>query len=72
MGLKEFGSELLDRARDVINDHEQEAVLEERWKGIELTVLAMREAHVDDEKIVFLLQKHWDLRRSECEELLSQ
>lgn len=67
-----FGTELLESIRENCNAKLDEASFKERIIGIEKTILALREAEVGDEKIIYLLQKHWDLCLSETEEFLRQ
>lgn len=67
-----FGSELLESIRENWNARLDEAAFEERVIGIKKATMALREAEVEDEKIVYLLQKHWDLRLSEAKEFLFQ
>lgn len=57
--MRERGKERLD-----------EAYFEAEILGIEKATAALCEAGVDDEKIIQLLQKYWDLRLSEAEEYL--
>lgn len=68
--LSGFGSELLEHIRENNNARLDEAALEERVIGIEKATAALREAGVEDEKIIYLMQKYWDLRLSEAKELL--
>ena len=49
-----------------------EADFEERVIGIEKATASLKEAKVEDEKIIYLLQKYWDLRLSEAKEFLQQ
>jgi hypothetical protein len=70
--LSGFGSELLERIRENSNARLGEAAFEERVIGIEKATAALQEAEVEDEKIIYLLQKYWDLRLSEAKELLRQ
>jgi len=67
-----FGSELLQRIRGDVNAKMEDDVFEEKLIGIRKATTALLEAEVGDEKIIFLLQKHWDLRQSEATELLQQ
>ncbi|WP_368294064.1 hypothetical protein [Dehalobacter sp. TBBPA1] len=67
-----FGSELLERIRENWNARLDDAAFEERVSGIEKATMALREAGVEDAKIIYLLQKHWDLRLSEANDFLSQ
>ncbi len=65
-----FGRELLERLRE---DHQQrldDAAFEERIIGIENATSAMLELGIDAERIISMLQKYWDLRRSEAKELI--
>ncbi|MCD7727454.1 MAG: hypothetical protein LUH57_03815 [Ruminococcus sp.] len=74
-GLAKFGGELLEEIRATVRDHEDaavdDAVIEEHMLGIEKTILAMREAGVEEAVIIQMLQKYWDLRLSEAKELLA-
>lgn len=67
-----FSSELLKNIRENNNARLDEAVFEERVIGIEKATADLREAKVEDEKIIYLLQKYWDLRFSEAREFLRQ
>jgi hypothetical protein len=66
----ELGSEALQQIREDCNTRLEEAASEERIIGIEKATAALCEAKVEDEKIIYLLQKHWDLRPSEVERYL--
>lgn len=57
--LSEFGSELLERIRDNNHARLDEAAFEERVIGIEKTIAALCEAEVENEKIIYLMQKYW-------------
>ncbi len=70
--LSGFGIELLERIRENNNARLNEFAFEERVIGIEKATAALREAGVEDEKIIYLLQKYWDLRLSEAKEVLQQ
>ena len=61
-----FGWELLEGIRAKANERISDAEFEERIIGIEKTTAAMLEAEVDEETIIKMLQKHWDLRLSEA------
>ena len=61
-----FGWELLDGIRAKANERISDAEIEERIRGIEKATTAMLEAGVDEETIIKMLQKHWDLRLSEA------
>lgn len=67
-----FGSELLESIRENANTKLDEVAFEEMIIGIEKATAALYEAEIEDEKIIYLLQKHWDLRRSEANEFLQQ
>ena len=70
--LLEFGSELLVRTREMCNSKLDEAAFEERIIGIGNATAALYEADITDDKIISLLQKYWDLRRSEAEGFLQR
>ena len=61
-----FGWELLEGIRAKANERISDAEFEERIIGIEKATAAMLEAEVDEETIIKMLQKHWDLRLSEA------
>ena len=61
-----FGWELLEGVRAKANERISDAEFEERIIGIEKATVAMLEAEVDEEIIIKMLQKHWDLRLSEA------
>jgi len=61
-----FGWELLNGIRAKANERISDAEFEERIIGIEKATAAMLEAEVDEETIIKMLQKHWDLRLSEA------
>ena len=71
-----FGSELWADIREKSNakldERLDEGAIEERVIGIKKATAALLEAEVEDEKIIYLLQKYWDLRLSEAKELLRQ
>ena len=66
-----FGWELLDGIRAKANERISDAEFEERIIGIEKATAAMLEAEVDEETIIKMLQKYWDLRLSEATAFLS-
>jgi len=57
---------LLNGIRAKANERISDAEFEERIIGIEKATAAMLEAEVDEETIIKMLQKHWDLRLSEA------
>lgn len=61
-----FGWELLEGIRAKANERISDAEFEERIIGIEKATAAMLEAEVEEETIIKMLQKHWDLRLSEA------
>lgn len=67
---KEIGITLLDGFRKASYRQIDAAVFEEETRGIKKAIMAMKEAGIDDEVIVSLLQKYWDLRTSEAKEIM--
>lgn len=61
-----FGQELLDGVRASFQSHLDEAAFEERVMGIENATSAMLELNIEENKIIEMLQKYWDLRLSEA------
>lgn len=68
--MRDFGYELLDDIRGKANERIGDAEFEERIVGIEKATISMIEAGVNDDTIIAMLQKHWDLRLSEAEVFL--
>ena len=71
-GLIKFFSEIKDGLRKRHYEIVEDYVLEERIRGIENTSLALYEAKIEDELIISLLIKYWDLRPSEAKESLQE
>ncbi len=65
-----FGRDILNGIRQKFADQISDAEFEERMVGIEKATAAMVEAGVDEETIIKMLQKYWDLRLSEANEFL--
>ncbi len=66
---KEFsnlGPEIRDRLRANYQQHIDEATEDEFFVGIDRAVCAMLEANVDDNKIIDLLIKYWDIKPSDA------
>lgn len=70
--LRNIPSEFLDVITQVIENYEKEVLEQMRDISIIHTLDALLEAKQTDEKIISLLQKHYDLRRSEAEEAIIQ
>lgn len=70
--LKDIPSKFLDVITQVIENHEKEVIEHMRVISIIHTTDALLEAKQTDEKIILLLQKHYDLRRSEAEKAVKQ
>ena len=68
--MRDFGYELLDDIRGKANERISDAEFEERIVGLEKATISMIEAGVNDDTIIAMLQKHWDLRLSEAEVFL--
>ena len=70
--LSGFGRELLQGIREDVNGRLDDAAFEERVIGIKKATAALCELEVEDEKIICILQKYWDLRLSEAKDFLQQ
>lgn len=70
--LKNFPSEILETVIQIIEKHEDEVIEHMRAISIIHGADALLEGELSDEKIILLLQKHYDLRRSEAEKVLQQ
>ena len=62
----------LDKVNQIVESHDEELI--EHMRGISIihATDALLEAEQTDEKIISLLQKHYDLRRSEAEEAIKK
>lgn len=67
-----FGWELLDSIRSSAQGKLDDAAFEERVIGIKNATAAMMEAGVEEDKIIRILQKYWDLRLSEAKEFVER
>jgi hypothetical protein len=65
-----FGTEILESIRASHNDIVDDAIFEERFVNIEKTTSAMLELKIEEEQIIRILQKYWDLRLSEAKEFI--
>ena len=70
--FKGFGQELLDRVREAASDRISDAEWAERITGIKKATAAMSEAGIDEDTIIKMLQKYWDLRLSEAESFVEE
>ena len=67
-----FGTDILNGIRERMNEHLDEAAFQERLECIHKATLALKEVGTDREEIIRLLQKYWDLRRSEAESFIDE
>ena len=72
MQFKDFPAEIRDRIQTDQREVIEEAVLSERICSIEKATLALLEAGVPKDQIIALLQKYWDLRRSEANQFIEE
>ena len=70
--FKDFPQELRERIRQRELEREEEIIQHERTLCIIKATDAFLDAKIPKERFIALLQKHWDLRRSEAEEALWQ
>ena len=68
--VRNFIPELQQKFRDERESEIFIARKEERENNIAVAAEAMLDAGLDDETVVQMLQKYWDLRRSETESFL--
>ena len=64
--LAYLGSEVLDGIRTAVDQRMEDAVFEERIWGINNAALALLESGVDEQQVIAMLQRYWDLRLSEA------
>lgn len=64
--FKGFGGEILESIRNNHREIIDDAVFEEKIRGIENATAAMIEVGIEDKIIIQMLQKYWDLRLSEA------
>lgn len=72
MQFKDFPAEIRNRIQADQQEVIEEAVLSERICSIEKATLALLEANVPKDQIITLLQKYWDLRRSEAKQFIEE
>ena len=72
MQFKDFPAEIRNRIQADQQEVIEEGVLSERICSIEKATLALLEANVPKDQIIALLQKHWDLRRSEANQFIEE
>ncbi len=70
--LKDIPSKFLDKITQVIDNHENKIIAQMQALSIIHAADALLEAKLADEEIIFLLQKHYDLRKSEAEDTLKR
>ena len=68
--LQATGEMFRQGIRDNIDVRKREMLYFERQSNIATAIRAMQDAGLDDNVIVQMLQKHWDLRRSEAVDLI--
>lgn len=64
--LKNIPSYIIDSVRSVIQDHEDRIIEDMQYNDVIHTAEALIEAKLSEEKIISILQKQHDLRRSEA------
>ena len=72
MQFKDFPAEIRSRIQKEQQEIIEEAVFNERICSIQKATLALLEAGASKDQIVALLQKYWDLRRSEANRFIEE
>lgn len=67
-----LGRELLDNIRKSAQDRLDDAAFEERIIGIQNATASMIEVGVEEDKIIHMLVRYWDLRLSEAKEFVER
>lgn len=70
--FKDYPQELQAQIRQEAIKREEEIIQQERSLSVRRAASAFVEARLPKERSISLLQKHWDLRRSEAETALQQ
>lgn len=70
--FKNYPRELLTDIRQHVQDHGEEHACEVMIDSIGKAAMALKEAEISDEQVIALLQKYWDLRRSEALDLVEE
>lgn len=70
--FKDYPQELQARIRQDMIEREEEIIRQEQMLSVMRAASAFVEAKIPKERSISLLQKHWDLRRSEAETALQQ
>lgn len=67
-----FPQELLEDLRRIQYERESDAEFQGIMSSLFKATMALCEANVPEKEIISLLQKYWDLRLSEAEQLLAE
>lgn len=70
--FKGFALEILERWKEAEQIRLDDVAFNERIIGIEKATSVLLELKIDEEKIIQMLQKYWNLRRSEAKEFISE
>ena len=68
--VKEICREIIDYVRENNYERINSFIIEERIDCINKAIDAMLEAGVEENTVILMLQKHWDLRLSEATDLI--
>lgn len=70
--FKNYPRELLTDIQQEVQNHADETDYEVMIDSIRKAAMALKEAEIPDEQVIALLQKYWDLRRSEALDLVEE
>lgn len=70
MEIRKLANEMVDTLREGVWNKIDEEVTNERWNNIGYAAQAMVESELEEQQILKMLIKYWDLRPSEAQEVL--
>lgn len=70
MEIRKLANEMVDTLREGVWNKIDQEVTNERWNNIGYAAQAMVESGLEEQQILKMLIKYWDLRPSEAQEVL--
>lgn len=71
MGIRKLENEIVDTLREGVWNKIDQEVTNERWNNIGYAAQAMVESELEEQQILKVLIKYWDLRPSEAKDVLN-
>ena len=71
MEIRKLANEMVDTLREGVWNKIDQEVTNERWNNIGYAAQAMGESELEEQQILKMLIKYWDLRPSEAKDVLN-